>query len=49
MYQAKSFDHLKGSRDFSDPLMKNHFALYQGYVKNTNQQRTQPNVKLHQA
>jgi len=40
MYQAKSFEHLKGLRDFSDPLMKNHLALYQGYVKNTNQLAT---------
>lgn len=36
-YRARSFDHLKGLRDFSDQLMANHLALYQGYVKNTNQ------------
>lgn len=37
IYQAKSFENLKGLRDFSDQLLKNHLALYQGYVKNTNQ------------
>jgi Fe-Mn family superoxide dismutase len=34
--RAKKFDHLKGLRDFSERLLKNHLALYQGYVKNTN-------------
>ena len=36
MYEAKNFDHLLGLQGFSEPLMKNHFTLYQGYVKNTN-------------
>lgn len=36
MYEAKNFDHLLGTEGFSDPLLKNHFTLYQGYVKNTN-------------
>lgn len=36
MYKARNFDHLKGLRDFSDQLLKNHLVLYQGYVKNTN-------------
>ncbi len=36
-YRARSFDHLTGLREFSDRLMKNHFTLYQGYAKNTNQ------------
>lgn len=35
-YKPQNFDHLKGLRDFSDRLMKNHFTLYRGYVKNTN-------------
>lgn len=36
MYRAKTFEHLKGLRDFSDRLLKNHLTLYRGYVKNTN-------------
>ena len=36
MYQAKNFDALFGTPGFSDELLKNHFALYQGYVTNTN-------------
>ncbi|OHA85319.1 MAG: superoxide dismutase [Candidatus Yonathbacteria bacterium RIFOXYC1_FULL_52_10] len=35
-YEAKSFDHLLGTKGFSDALLKNHFTLYQGYVTNTN-------------
>ncbi len=35
-YQAKNFDSLLGMQGFSDELLKNHFTLYQGYVKNTN-------------
>jgi Fe-Mn family superoxide dismutase len=36
MYQPKNFEHLLGLKGFSDQLLKNHFALYQGYVNNTN-------------
>jgi len=36
MYQSKNFDHLLGLAGFSDALLKNHFALYQGYVTNAN-------------
>ncbi|MBI2483720.1 superoxide dismutase [Candidatus Uhrbacteria bacterium] len=36
MYEPKKFDHLLGTPGFSDELLKNHFALYEGYVKNTN-------------
>ena len=36
MYQPKSFDHLLGTPGFSDSLLTNHLALYQGYVTNTN-------------
>jgi|SRR3989338_8406088 len=35
-YEPKKFDHLLGTPGFSDQLLKNHFALYQGYVVNTN-------------
>jgi Fe-Mn family superoxide dismutase len=35
-YNARHFDHLLGTPGFSDQLLKNHFALYQGYVANTN-------------
>ncbi len=36
MYQPKNFDALIGTPGFSDTLLKNHFTLYQGYVKNVN-------------
>lgn len=36
MYEAKNFDHLIGMEGFSEILLKNHFTLYQGYVKNVN-------------
>ena len=35
-YEPKNFDHLVGTKGFSDQLLKNHFTLYQGYVTNTN-------------
>lgn len=35
-YQVKNFNHLLGTAGFSDALLKNHFALYKGYVDNTN-------------
>lgn len=35
-YTPKDFSHLIGMPGFSDELLKNHFTLYQGYVKNTN-------------
>src|SRR3989338_2801706 len=35
-YEPKSFEHLLGTKGFSDTLLKNHFTLYQGYVANTN-------------
>lgn len=35
-YEQKNYDHLIGLPGFSDQLLKNHFALYQGYVKNIN-------------
>lgn len=36
MYTAKNFEHLLGLPGFSDQMLKNHFTLYEGYVKNTN-------------
>lgn len=36
MYQPKDFKHLLGLEGFSDALLTNHFALYEGYVKNIN-------------
>lgn len=35
-YQPKNFTHLLGTPGFSDRLLKDHFSLYEGYVKNTN-------------
>jgi Fe-Mn family superoxide dismutase len=35
-YQPKDYNHLLGMPGFSDALLKMHFQLYQGYVKNTN-------------
>ena len=35
-YEAQDFSKLKGMKGFSDKALDMHFALYQGYVKNTN-------------
>ncbi len=35
-YKAKDFSHLFGMPGFGDKLLKDHFTLYAGYVKNTN-------------
>lgn len=35
-YQAKDYSSLLGMSGFSESLLKMHFQLYQGYVKNTN-------------
>ncbi len=35
-YEPKNYEHLLGTAGFSDAMIKNHFALYQGYVKNVN-------------
>ena len=35
-YRAEDFSHLIGMPGFSEKLLKMHFTLYQGYVKNTN-------------
>lgn len=36
MFTAKNYEHLLSTAGFSDTLLKNHFTLYEGYVKNTN-------------
>ncbi|HPV70716.1 MAG TPA: superoxide dismutase [Candidatus Magasanikbacteria bacterium] len=36
MFTAKNFDYLLGLPGFSDQMLKNHLALYQGYVNNSN-------------
>lgn len=36
MYEQKNFDHLLGMKGFGDTMLKNHFTLYAGYVKNVN-------------
>lgn len=35
-YQAKDFSYLLGMKGLSNKLLQQHFALYQGYVKQTN-------------
>ncbi|SHF84561.1 Superoxide dismutase [Desulfacinum infernum DSM 9756] len=35
-YQAMDFSHLLGMEGFSEALLNTHFALYKGYVANTN-------------
>jgi Fe-Mn family superoxide dismutase len=35
-YEAKNYDALLGTAGLSDGLLRTHFALYQGYVKNVN-------------
>lgn len=36
-YETQNFEHLIGTAGFSDRLLKNHFSLYEAYVKNANQ------------
>lgn len=36
MFAPKDFSHLIGLDGFSDDLLRNHFTLYEGYVKNAN-------------
>lgn len=36
MYTSQNFERLLGTEGFSDELLKDHFTLYEGYVKNTN-------------
>lgn len=36
MFEVKNYEDLLGTEGMSDELLKNHFTLYQGYVKNIN-------------
>lgn len=36
MYEKKDYSRLLGTPGFSDALLSDHFALYEGYVKNVN-------------
>ena len=36
MYEPKKFEKLLGLEGFSEKLLQNHFALYEGYVANVN-------------
>ncbi len=36
MYTEKKYEHLLGLAGFSDTMLKNHFTLYAGYLKNVN-------------
>lgn len=36
LYQEKDFSHLIGMDGFSERMLTDHFALYSGYVRNTN-------------
>lgn len=40
-YRAREFSYLIGKTGFKEDLLKIHFQLYQGYVKNTNLLRAQ--------
>lgn len=35
-YEVRNYEELLGTEGFSDDLLKTHFKLYEGYVKNTN-------------
>jgi Fe-Mn family superoxide dismutase len=35
-YELKNYEHLLGIKGLSDESLKNHFTLYEGYVKNVN-------------
>jgi Fe-Mn family superoxide dismutase len=38
MYETRDYSYLKGMPGFSDEALDIHFALYDGYVKNTNKE-----------
>lgn len=44
MYAIKDYKHLLGMNGLSDALLTNHFALYEGYVNNTNILMSKMNV-----
>lgn len=35
-YTPRDFSHLIGTRGFSEPMLRTHFELYEGYVQHTN-------------
>jgi len=45
-YEPKQFPRLKGLSGISDALLQDHFKLYEGYVKNTNELNTQLEAML---
>ena len=45
-YEPKQFPRLKGLSGISDGLLQDHFKLYEGYVKNTNELNTQLEAML---
>jgi len=36
-FEPENFEHILGTKGFSDTLLRNHFTLYQGYVTNLNE------------
>jgi Fe-Mn family superoxide dismutase len=36
VYEAKDYDYLIGTNGLSEPLLRDHFSLYEAYVANTN-------------
>ena len=47
-YEAKKFEQLLGIEGFSDRLLQNHFALYEGYVANVNKLKDSVEALLDQ-
>jgi Fe-Mn family superoxide dismutase len=45
-YEPKQFPRLKGLSGISDTLLQDHFKLYEGYVKNTNELNIQLEAML---
>jgi Fe-Mn family superoxide dismutase len=45
-YEPKQFPRLRGLSGISDALLQDHFKLYEGYVKNTNELNAQLNAML---
>jgi len=47
-YQAQDYSYLLGNDVLNDELLKNHFTLYEGYVKNTNELIKNKNGLIHE-
>ena len=45
-YEPKQFPRMKGLSGISDSLLQDHFKLYEGYVKNTNELRAKLDAML---